>query len=212
MLLNASNRQYIPLYDEWEDYSVIGPLMDERNRLHNQTATPGANADNSTANSNATTKRSNEIVEETSQEYTSVALDVQGAKDHLQAAQQAVNKGAFREADAALAAVQDGVVVTSIAADLPLLRARENMVLARDAADRDRYGEAHAALVAASDALNKYSNEQNPHAADARALGEEIDTYNKTIEQNHTDAPTKIEEWWDRMADWVAIPNQVRRG
>jgi hypothetical protein len=212
MLLNASNLRYIPLYDEWESYSVIGPLMNQRNRAHPQTATPGTNADNSTANSNARTKRSNEIVEEASREYTSVALDVQGAKDHLQAAQQAVNKGAFREADAALAAVQDGVVVASVAADLPLLKARENMVLARDAADRDHYHEAHAALQAASEALNQYSNEQNPHGADARALREEIDTYNQTIEQNHADASTKIEEWWDRMADWVAIPNQPRRG
>jgi hypothetical protein len=194
MLLNASDRQYIPLYDEWESYSVIGP------------------PNNSRINPNATPVRRNEIVEEASREYTSAALDVRAAKDHLQAAQQAVNKGAFREADAALAAVQDGVAVSSVAADLPLLRARENMVLARNAADRDQYHQAHAALLAACEALGQYSNEQNPHAAEARALREEIDTYNQTIEQNHADATMKIEDWWDRLADWVAIPNQPKRG
>jgi len=204
MLLNASNRQYIPLYDEWESYSVIGPLMNQRSREHN--------ANNSAANANASTLRGNEIVEEASREYTSAALDVQAAKGHLEAAQQAVNRGEFQRADAALAAVQDGVVVTSVTADLPLLRARENMVLARDAADRDHYHEAHAALQAASDALNQYSKEQNSHTADARALRSEIDTYNQTIEQNHADASAKIEGWWDRMVDWVAIPNQAKRG
>jgi hypothetical protein len=188
MLLNAASRQFVPLYDEWENYSVIGPLMNQRDHAHN------------------------EIVEEASREYTSLALDVQVAKNQLQSAQQAVNQGAFQKADAALAAVQDGVMVTSVAADLPLLRARENMVLARNAADRDHFPEAHAALQAVSEALNQYSNEQNLHAADARVLREEIDTYNQSIEQNPVDASTKIEGWWDRMVDWVAIPNQAKRG
>ncbi len=46
-VLVASNRQFIALYDEWENYSVIGPLMRNRN------------------------------VQEVSVKYTSVALDAQ---------------------------------------------------------------------------------------------------------------------------------------
>jgi hypothetical protein len=148
----------------------------------------------------------------TSGEYTSVALDVQAAKDHLEAAQKAVNQGEFGKADAALAAVQDGVVVTSVAADLPLLKARENTVLAREAADRGHYNEAEAALRAASAALDQYANGQNSHAADARTLQSEIDSYNQTIQTKHDDASTKIEDWWDRMTDWVAMPNVPGRG
>ena len=181
-VLVASNRQFISLYDEWENYSVIGPLMRNRN------------------------------VQDASAAYTSVALNAQADKTQLEAAQQAVNKGQFQKADAALAAIQDGVVVTTVAGDLPLLRARENMVLARRASDREHYNEAHAALQASTNALSEYANGQGPHSADALALRSEIDTYNQNIEQTHADASTKIEEWWDRMTDWVEMPNEAKRG
>ena len=103
-------------------------------------------------------------------------------------------------------------MATIVSADLPLLRARENMVLARQAANREQYGEAHAALRAASDALSQYANVQPSHAADARTLQSEIDAYNQNIQQNYTDAATKIDDWWDRMTDWVAMPSQAKRG
>ncbi len=147
----------------------------------------------STANNNS----SDEAVRQVAGQFTSVALDVQGADEHLLAAKQALQAGNFQKADEALRAVQDGVVATSVEADFPLLRARENLMLARESAEDANFGEAHAALEGASRALASYATSSSTHANDARMLKSQIDRYDQSIRQNHNGAVQKIEGWWD---------------
>src|SRR6185503_14956085 len=124
MILNGSpHRRYAQLYDELDRYSVLGPIMAQRN------SNSGRSSNTSDASHVATTTHT--TVRNVEGEYTSVALDVEAARDHLNMASQALQQGNFQKADEALQAVQDSVVVTTVAADLPLLRARENLALAR---------------------------------------------------------------------------------
>lgn len=134
---DTKSARFVPLYQELDRYTVLAPIMTEKNRTGNTTGSQGAN----------TTAKTNQPPN---------------------AAKTAIEQKDFNKADQALAAVQTGVVVTSVASDLPLLRARENMVLAREAANRGNFKEAHTALTAASQALGNYANNSGTHSSDAR--------------------------------------------
>ena len=180
--------------------------MTEKKRTRN--ANTGSQGTNTTAKGSQT---SNAAIQQVTGQYTSVGLDIQAAKEHLDAAKAAIQKKDFTKADEALAAVQNGVVVTSVASDLPLVRARENMVLAREAVNRGNYKEAHAALTAASQALGNYAGNQCVHSADALTVKSQIDNFNQSIEQSHADANSKIDAWWSRVVDWTATPTEQSR-
>ena len=203
---STKNGRLVPLYQELDRYTVLAPIMTEKNRT--STTSAGSQGANTTAK---TTRTPNPTIQQVAGQFTSVGLDIQAAKEHLDAAKLAIQQKDFAKADEALAAVQNGVVVTSVASDLPLVRARENMVLARDAASRGNYKDAHAALTAASQALDKYASNQGIHSADARTVKSQIDTFNQSIEQNHADAESKIDSWWDRAADWTATSTEQSR-
>jgi nitrate reductase assembly molybdenum cofactor insertion protein NarJ len=184
----APDTRFIPIYTELDRYSVVGPILNQR--------TSAQNTQGETANRGA-------AVLDVQGQYTTAGLDVQAAKDHLTAARQAINQREWQKAAAALDAVQDGVVVTTVTADLPLLRARENMIVAREAAETGNYGEVRAALTSASNALREYENAQGRHANEARMLQSQIDSYGRTVQQNHSDAVSKIDSWWNQVADWT---------
>jgi hypothetical protein len=203
---NTKNGRLVPLYQELDRYTVLAPIMTEKNRTSNTTT--GSQGSNTTAK---TTQTPNPAIQQVTGQFTSVGLDIQAAKEHLDAARLAIQHKDFTKADEALAAVQNGVVVTSVASDLPLVRARENMVLAREAANRGDFKEAHAALTAASQALGNYSSNQGVHSADARVVKSQIDNFNQSLEQNHAEAGSKIDSWWDRMADWTATSTEQSR-
>ena len=196
MILNSSpHRRYAQLYDELDRYSVLGPIMAQRNN--------GQNSNNQNSDASHIAASTHTAVRDVQGQYTSVALDVQAAKDHLNVANQALQQGNFQKADGALQAVQDSVVVTTVAADLPLLRARENLALARESAEDGHFGETQAALRAASRALADYANNSSPHANDVRSLRSQIVSFSQSLQQHHTDAVSKIDQWWDQTTDWM---------
>jgi flagellin-specific chaperone FliS len=198
MILNSSPHQrYAQLYDELDRYSVLGPIMTQRNSNN------GQNSKSQASDASRVAAKTHPTVREVEGQYTSVALDVQAAKDHLNMASQALQNGNFQKADEALQAVQDSVVVTTVAADLPLLRARENLALARESALQGHFGETQAALNAASRALVDYADNSGPHANDARSMRSQIVNFNQSLQQNHTDAVSKIDQWWDQTTDWM---------
>jgi YfdX protein len=202
----SQSDRIVPLYQELDRYTVLGPIMAEKHKAN------GTEADNRpTKNTNQQSRATNPAVQEVTGQFTSVGLDVQQAKEHLTAAKQAIERNEFDKADQALAAVQTGVVVSSVASDLPLVQARDNMTLARSAANRGDYKEAQAALTSASRALDNYSNGNGSHAAEARTLKSQIDTYNRSIQQSHNGAVSKIDSWWDEMADWASAPTEQSR-
>ena len=181
---------FVPLYTELERMSVVEPILRQ--------------AGSGTNGKPVTNRKTGAVgVGEVVGDYTSVALDNTAARAHLQAAQQALNKNDWKTADEDLQAVEGSVIVESVAADMPLLRARENMVLARDSAKAGHYGQAQAQLRDASRALASYEQTSVSHSKQAAQLKSEIDSYVQSMSTNHSDAQSRIESWWNQTADWV---------
>jgi hypothetical protein len=85
-------------------------------------------------------------------------------------------------------------------------------MLARSAANQGDYTEAQTALRAASRALGTYGQSGGTHAQQVKQLRTEIDNYSQSIQQSHTDASSKIESWWNQLAEMntpVTAQNQT---
>ncbi len=202
------NHNLVTLYSELDRYSVIGPIMYNRQqRAANEAPGSGTGATQNQTGS-ADRMRSAQTnpdlgVKQVVGEFTSAAVDMKFAEAHLQAAQQALNQGNPRRAKEALQAVQDSVVVESVAADMPLVRARENLLMAKINEDRGKYQEARADLHAASRALSDYASIGGAHSQDANHLKSEIDSYRLSSSANHSSTDSEIESWWDQTTNWV---------
>lgn len=203
--LRAANQlgtnRMVPLYTELDEYSVLGPIEASRSTAQST----------STRNNSSTPPNTNRpealAVNGVSGEFTAVDLDSALARTHLEAAQQALAKDDFRLADQALKGVQDSVILVSVGSDLPLVRARDNLVLARMDARHGQYEKAHLDLRAACRALTAYESEGGLHANDAKTLCSNIQSYNQSILNSHANAPARIESWWNQTADWMTPVN-----
>ena len=204
------NGRMVPIYSELSRFSVIEPIMrarqenQENGQLQNssRSSQQSPSAQTQTYSSNSQNRRSPVAVRQVEGEYTAVNLDVQAAKDHLQAARQALSNGDFQKADVALKAVQDGVSVVQVSADLPLVKARENLMIAHEAASEGHSRETQAALKEASKALTDYCNEGGSHQQPATQVRTEIDNYAKSSTLTGSDASSKIADWWNQLASW----------
>lgn len=184
----ARGATMIPVYQEFVSVSMLTPVIAEQNARR-------ANAQNKT-NQPA-------VVHEVAGDYTNVEVSTAVAQRNLEAAKAALEKGNWNLADRALSDVQEGVSIEEIEANMPLTRARENLILARSAAEKGNYTEAQAALKAASNALSNYINAGRPHAAEAKSLKQQIDSFYSNLPQNHADAVAKINNWWNTTSDWT---------
>ena len=188
----ANGRTMIPVYQEFVSVSILGPVQAEQNAKHAsaQTAEKPVKVGNKA------------VVHEVAGDYTSVVVNTTVAKNSLAAAKSALAKADLLTADSALADLQEGVEIRSDEADMPLAEVRENLVIARASARNGKFEEAQAGLRAASEALSTYAHEGGSHANEAKAMEQEIRTYNQDLSQNHADVVTKINEWWNKIADW----------
>jgi hypothetical protein len=178
----------IPLYQEFVDISVLRPVISEHEK-RNAAKQP-------------------EVVHEVSGDYTDVSVSTVEARRNLAAAKLALEQHNWRLADAALADVQQGVSIEAVEAAMPLAKARENLILARSAAEKGNYREVRAALRATSNALESYINAGRPHSVEAKSLKEQIDTYDKNVEQSHTGTVAKINDWWNTTSNWTPYKSQ----
>lgn len=179
----ANGATTIPVYQEFVSVSILNPVQAEhaaRRRAHNEAT-----------------------VHQVAGDYTDVAVNTTVAQKNLEAAKQALNEGNLKLADEALADVQEGVSIEEVEANMPLARARENLILARAAAEKGRYGEAHAALASASRALSSYINQNGQHVDQARSLKQQIDSYDQNLQQNHTNIVSEINQWWNTTSGWT---------
>ncbi len=187
----ADGRTLVPVYQEFVSISFLTPVRAEQNARaaasHGQSSVPATPA----------------TVHEVAGSYTNVVVDTTVARDNLSIAKAALARGDLKMADAALADVQEGVKIQASESDMPLARARENLILARSAARRRDYKEAQSALKAASKSLATYAQSGGVHSAAANALQQQIDAYVEKIQQNHSEAEAKINEWWNSTADWT---------
>ncbi len=192
---NAHGATMVPLYQEFTSVSVL------------QLVIANKNANQSKSNRQSTYNKASsrpESVKQVAGDYTDVTISTQNAQVNLQAAKQALDKGNMKTADQALADVQDGVSVESVEANMPLARARENLILARSAAEKQHYAEVRTALASSAKALDSYADSGRPHSSDARSLERTINDYVNTLQQNHGDAVAKINQWWNATSNWTA--------
>jgi flagellin-specific chaperone FliS len=187
----ARGATMIPVYQEFTSVSILQPVVAEQNAREGK-------GNRSTTNA----KQEPAVVHQVAGDYTDVAVSTVVAKNNLEAAKMALQKGNLKLADNALADVQQGVSIESIEANMPLAKARENLILARAAAEKGDYAEVHAALKSASNALANYIHESRPHSSEANSLKQQIDSYNASVQQNHGDAVAKINSWWNTTSDW----------
>ncbi|HEX3685616.1 MAG TPA: YfdX family protein [Bryobacteraceae bacterium] len=196
----AKGTTMIPVYQEFVSVSILAPVETEQ-AARRSNAQPA-----STANAHVAAGKK-AVAHEVSGIYTSAFVSTTVAKNSLAAAEAALSKGDLATADAALADVQEGVQIRSDKADMPLEKAREDLVLARSSVRRGKYDEAQAALRSASEALSEYAAAGGPHAQGARALQQEIENYAQGVQQNHTGVVAKINSWWNTTADWSPYRN-----
>lgn len=199
----AKGSTMIPVYHEFVSVSILGPVQTEQ-----AVRRPNAQSSSSKPTNGQVKAEKKPVVHEVAGIYTSVVVNTTVAKDNLAAAKTALSRGDLLTADSALADVQEGVQIRSTKADMPLEEARQNLILARARARNRNYQESQAALRAVSDALSRYAQEGGPHANEARAMEQEINTYIQDLKQNHVDAIAKINKWWNTVADWSPYRTQ----
>lgn len=196
----AKGSTLVPLYHEFVGVSILSPVESEHN-ARNQAHPANARTKN-------TSKQPPAVVHEVSGVYGEALVSTKVAKDSLAAAKQALAIHDLQDADAALADVQEGIKVQQTKGDIPIAEVRENLVIARAAVRNNKYKEAEAALKAAAKALDGVIEANDPHANEARQLQQEINSYAQKLQQNHTDAVTKINAWWNQTADWSPYKSQ----
>jgi hypothetical protein len=136
--------------------------------------------------------------------FTRVSLDTNVTETHLPAAREALNRGDLNGADKDLSAAQDAMATETVAADLPLLRARENLALAARETQRDDYNTAAASVRAAVDALASYAEHGGPKAGDARTVGRHMQSLAERIPPDRAQAASEIEKFWNQVAELQA--------
>lgn len=183
---------FVPIYSELESVSVIGPIQAERQAAGIQPSGAAARMMPGTSVASATG------------DYTVVGVDVPMAESHLQAARLALSESDLQTANANLAAVQNGVTMVTVAGDMPLLRARQNLALASAAVKSGNPADAVAPLKAASKALSTYAQTAGPHVNEANNLISQINSYATVVAQNPPGAAQRIDDWWNEVSTWFS--------
>ncbi len=132
--------------------------------------------------------------------FTRVSLDTGAAGTHLNAARAALDRDDLKQANRELNAVGDAVTAETAPADVPLLRARQNLAQAARLAQHGDYNTAALSVHAASEALAGYSG-AGSKAEEAHSLAHDMQL---AAEQDHEQAAGRIESWWERVAQLEA--------
>ena len=133
--------------------------------------------------------------------FTRVSLDTVAAEKHLNAAREALDREDNKTADRELSAVQNAVISETVPADVPLVRARENLAQAARQAQRGDDNTAALSVHAAAEALESYSG-SGATADAAHALAREIQL--PAGQGSEHLSAGRIESWWDRVAQLEA--------
>ncbi|HXH14291.1 MAG TPA: YfdX family protein [Alphaproteobacteria bacterium] len=204
----------VPMYAELEKVTLMAPLMAAKKEAARSggTAHPsrsGKQAQPSCAEQASPSSQAamTPVVAGVEAHSTRIMLDVSAAEGHLQAAKRALNEDRYKAADGALAALQRGVTFAFVEVDLPLLRARENLMLAKTQMKAGEVQDAWATLEAAAQALETYAQQADKaRASQVQSLQQEIENYAQQLPQQgqptkrkSQQAAEQIDEWWDRI-------------
>jgi hypothetical protein len=146
----------------------------------------------------------NSSVSEVHGTYTATMLNVTSARNHLLAAQAALNKGDTNAAVTDLVAVRSDVVTTSINGELPLAQARNNLVIAQARIRDGKYKDAVLPLNSAGRALDRFAHAKPAprHAEMATKMAIQMNAYAERIERDHVDAADRVAGWLSHVTDW----------
>lgn len=221
------NTHVVPIFAELEQTSFLQPVLTAKGQSQGQqqsAANNGAKSNSSSSNSQSASNSQQssssganalpqsdqppanapEVVKGVEGGFSYIALDVDAAREHLQAAKQALKNNDADKADLELARAQESVDAGTIATNMPLVRARENLSLARSDVKSSSYSQAKADLTAAANALKDYAKDtQAPHAQDASKLSGQIQSAASSIQSSHTASSQKIDNWWNQLANWT---------
>lgn len=221
------NTHVVPIFAELEQTSFLQPVLTAKGQSQGQqqsAANNGAKSNSSSSNSQSASNSQQssssganalpqsdqppanapEVVKGVEGGFSYIALDVDAAREHLQAAKQALKNNDPGKADLELARAQESVDAGTIATNMPLVRARENLSLARSDVKSSSYSQAKADLTAAANALKDYAKDtQAPHAQDASKLSGQIQSAASSIQSSHTASSQKIDNWWNQLANWT---------
>jgi len=137
------------------------------------------------------------------QDTTAAKLNVDTAAERLAKADSLISLGDWEGADAALSAVLAAVDRERASTDMPLLRARQNLMLARSRVLDQKYADAKLPLREAADALSSFAALfPGPRAETAKTIREDILAYAQEIAHHHDDAVDKIDAWLDPVNQW----------
>jgi hypothetical protein len=136
--------------------------------------------------------------------YTVTTLNVSSARNHLLAAQTALNSGDLEAAATDLAAVDGDAVTTSYNGEMPLAQAKDNLAIAMARVRDGKYKDAILPLKSAARALDRFANQEPrpPHAEMAQKMSLEINAYADRIQKDHDDASDRVAGWLDHATGW----------
>jgi hypothetical protein len=210
----------VPIYAELEQTSFLEPALaakngtksgEQKQQAANENHSGSSNSQSGNTSSNALPQSDQEVnntpevVKWVEGGYSYIGLDLDAAREHLQAAQQALKDNNAGNADLELGRAEASVVTGEMESNMPLVRARENLSLARDDLKQGNYTKAKVELNGTGKALKDYStsNAKAPHAKEARNLSDQISSSTNSIAQNHTGMQQKVANWWNQLADWT---------
>jgi hypothetical protein len=186
----------VPIYQELDTVSLIEPVVAAKKEAASKDRTP------------AHKTPAREQVEEIGENYTSITLNVEEAKTHLENAKVALGKGKIDAAAKHLSTIQEGVTLLYAVESGPLAYAREDLILAQMYLDENRPTQAERALKDAAESLNQYEKAGGKHQAEARTLRDEMAALSKELEQEKQGPMEKVKEklmgWWHRVRSWEA--------
>jgi YfdX protein len=204
----------VPIYAELEKVTLMAPLMAAKQEAaqnggaaHGSMAGKQSQQPSTEQSSQPSRAAMTPVVAGVELHHTHIMFDVSAAKEHLQAAKQALNNDKYKAADGALAAVQRGVNFAHVEVDLPLLRARENLMLAKAHVQAGQVQDARMTLEAVTQALQQYEQRADKaRASQVQSLQKEIQNYAQQLpqqgqqtQQKNQQAVEQINEWWDRI-------------
>lgn len=195
----------LPIYTELERVSVLGPVIRAKNESGDEFTADQASAANKKG-SGTSMSQMMPIVEDVAIGATSVELDVDLAAKHLRVAKEHLDANRLREANAAMRAVQQGVILTYAETDAPLLEARQNLYLAASYAEEGDPQSARAALQRANAALESFGRQNaGGRAAETEQLRSQLssltDDLAKESEAKLPEVARTIRELWNRVTE-----------
>lgn len=131
---------------------------------------------------------------------SALSLNMTGIEAWLASADAALSDRQSKTADASLASVQNAFAITSVAAELPLIRARQNLNLAAEQARQGAWVVVQTTLRTAARQLREFAETPQGQAGDAAHLAEQIETAANGLPNQHEDLAAQIEDWWDHAA------------